>query len=277
MSDPDIVQPDPSVIDGISKAPFVRLPDPAIVFTRRAHRLKVLCANSRLASYLEFLAAISEAQNAILSKLSEARLPAPELVERARRFEMPPLDRNGMKDDVTLRDTCRRLFAALAPLSKPEAAEEALTRVRSFDNDALDSAIADVLAGSAPAHAVAAYVYVAAALQVHFARLAAQMKGDNLVPIGVRPLSRLRRTPRFIADSWLVWRGKRALRVLHALLDALERSAGEMPCVWIDQGCRLSGNRRPRRYDQGRNLRRVRKLYKSALPAQGHGPRSRRG
>ena len=185
MSDPRSVQPDPSMIGGVSKAPFVRLPDPATIFSKRAQRLRTLAAASYLASYLEFLAAISDAQGAILPKLGVAQLPARESIARARRYEMPPLDRNAMKPDAALYDTCRRLFAALAPFPKPEAAEAALRRVRALDNDALNARIAGVLADSVAVDAVAEHVYVAAALQVHFARLAAQMDADALVPVGV--------------------------------------------------------------------------------------------
>ena len=185
MSDPRFVQPDPSVIGRVLKPPFVRLPDPATVFARRAQRLRMLVAAGHLTSYLEFLASISDAQSAILPELRETRLPAPEFVERARRFDMPPLDRDAMKGDAILHDTCRRLFASLASFSKPEAAEAALTRTRLLKDDALDAMIADVLADSIPADAVAEHVYVAAALQVHFARLAARMDANALAPVGV--------------------------------------------------------------------------------------------
>jgi FdhE protein len=185
MSDSHFVQPDPSMIGGVSKAPFVKLPDPLAVFARRAQRLRTLTVGGHLASYLDFLALISEAQCAVLPELDAARLPAPEFIERARRFDMPALDRNAIKGDATLHDTCRRLFALLALFSKPEAAEAALTRTLLLNADALDVMIAAILADSIPADAVAEHVYVAAALQVHFARLAAQMDADALAPVGV--------------------------------------------------------------------------------------------
>jgi FdhE protein len=185
MSDPRSVQPDPSMIGGVMKAPFVKLPDPPAVFAQRAQRLRMLVAGGHLASYLEFLASISDAQCAILPELGEARLPAPEFIERARRFDMPPLDRNAVKSDAILHDTCRRLFASVVSFSKPEAAEAALTRTRHLKDDALDVMIASVLADSIPAEAVAEHVYVAAALQMHFARLAAQMDANALTPVGI--------------------------------------------------------------------------------------------
>jgi len=179
------IKPDPSAIGGVPKAPFVRLPNPVRLFANRARRLRLLAQSGNLASYLEFLAAIADAQGTILPALAEAAQPDPATVERARRFDMPPIDRAAFKPDATLRDTCRRLFAALVSFSKPEAAEAALQHVRSADDHALDAMITGVLEESIPAEAVAEHVYVAAALQVHFARLAARMNGEALVPVGV--------------------------------------------------------------------------------------------
>jgi FdhE protein len=185
MSGPHSVLPDPSAISGVMKAPFVKLPDPTQVFARRAQRLRDLAAGSHLAPYLEFLASISDAQGGILPDLGEARLPAPEFLERARRFEMPALDRGAVGSDATLRDACRRLFALLAPVPKSEAAEAALGRARCLTKDALGAMITNVLSDSLPVDTIAEHVYVAAAVQVHFARLAARMDAGALVPVGV--------------------------------------------------------------------------------------------
>ena len=185
MSGPRSLPPDPSAISGVMKAPFVKLPDPAQIFSRRAQRLRELAAGSHLAPYLEFLASISEAQGRILPDLGEARLPAREFLERARRFEKPALDRGAVGSGAMLRDTCRRLFALLAPVPKSEAAEAALDRAQRLKNDALGAMITNVLSDSIPADTIAEHVYVAAALQVHFARLAARLDAGALVPVGV--------------------------------------------------------------------------------------------
>jgi FdhE protein len=134
---------------------------------------------------LEFLASIAQAQAALLPGLPEPELPSAAIVARAGQFAMPPLDRGIFKTDAALRETCARLFAALAQLAKPEAAEAALGRVTRMDGPDLDGMIADVLADSIPFEAVAEHVYVAAALQVHFARLAARLDGAALASVGV--------------------------------------------------------------------------------------------
>jgi len=185
MSDPRSVQPDPSMIGGVQKAPFVRLPDPAVLFSRRAARLRTLAANAGMAPYLDFLAAISDAQCAVLPALPDTVLPTPEIMARAHQSEMPPIDRNAFKPDGTTRETCRRLFDEFVNIVKPEAAEVALTRMRKLDDPSLDHMIAGLLADSIPADALAEHIYASAALQVHFARLASRMDGGALVPVGV--------------------------------------------------------------------------------------------
>jgi FdhE protein len=185
MSDTGSSQPDPSMIGGVPQAPFINLPNPSVIFARRAARLTALAQASQLAGYLEFLASIAEAQSGLLPGLPEPELPDAATVARAGQFAMPPLDRGVFKADAALRETCARLFAALATTQKPEAAEAALGRVIAADEAVLDGMIANVLADSIPFEAVAEHVYVAAALQIHFARLAARLDGATLVPVGV--------------------------------------------------------------------------------------------
>jgi FdhE protein len=185
MSDTGSIKPDPSMIGGVKKAPFVVLPDPASLFARRAARFRALAVSGNLVPYLEFLAAISDAQTAIQPALPEPVLPEAALIARARQFDMPPIDRATLNPAATLRDTCRRLFDALVSVEKPDAAQAALQRMQAADDRAIDEAVANVLDESIPGDAVAEHIYVAAALQVHFARLAARLDGNALTPVGV--------------------------------------------------------------------------------------------
>jgi FdhE protein len=185
MSDSRATEPDPSMIGGVLKAPFVRLPDPLIVFSRRAARLRALARNANLAPYLEFLAGVCDAQGAILPDLPDVVLPAAEMLERARQFEMPPVDRVAFRPDATVHETCRRHFAELTKIDKPESTEVALAQIRNFGDASLDQLIAAVLVESIPADALVEHIIVSSALQVHFARLAARMDGGALVPVGV--------------------------------------------------------------------------------------------
>jgi FdhE protein len=65
------IQPDPSVIGQANAPPFLRLPDPSVVFGRRAVRLHVLAPGNPLEAYLRQMAALADAQ-----RLALAALPA---------------------------------------------------------------------------------------------------------------------------------------------------------------------------------------------------------
>jgi FdhE protein len=66
----------------------------------------------------------------------------------------------------------------------PEAARAAFERTRRADAAARADMAGAVLADAVPVEALAEHVVTAAALQVHFARLAAGLDGEGLVPVG---------------------------------------------------------------------------------------------
>lgn len=184
MSNPRSLEPDPSVIGGVSKPPFVRLPDPAALFARRVARLRSLAVGD-LAPYLAFLADLTDAQAAIVPSLAEPQLPSPDVLGRARAFAMPPLDRTAFASDKEARGACWDLFETLADVAKPAAAETALAKLRVPDDRTLDGVIGAVLANETSSEDLAAYVLTAAGLQVHFARLASRIDASTLGPVGV--------------------------------------------------------------------------------------------
>lgn len=184
------LQPDPSVIGGILAPPFARLPEPARLFAVRAARLEALAAVSDLGPYLRFVAGLATVQHALATATGEAALPAPhrpaeDAVERARRAEMPPLDRgNVTTGDPAVAETLARFFAAAGAVAMPELAAAALARIAAADARTVERAVRDVLADALPMQALAEHVFVAAAMQVHFARLAAGLDAKRVVPVG---------------------------------------------------------------------------------------------
>jgi FdhE protein len=176
--------PDPTAIGDVAAAPFVRLPDPATLFSRRAARLAQLAEADGLAPYLRFLAGLAAAQQAV-----EPDLPAPEMPDagalaRAGEFAMPPLDRNRFAADPVFLSTAGRLFSAFASVDKPAAAAAALDRVAAADAAALGGIVRNVLDDAAEIETLAEHVYVACALNLHFARLASRLDAARLVPVG---------------------------------------------------------------------------------------------
>jgi FdhE protein len=185
MADQSSIQPDPSLIGGVPKAPFVRLPDPGSLFSHRGVRFRTLAQTGRLSNYLGFLAAIAEAQAAILPGLCEPMHPDKAQVSRAAEFAMPPLDRARLEPDKALHATWECLLERLDAVTKPQSAAAALARVRALEPGAAEAMMLSFVASESLTGDPAEHVYAAAVLEVHFARLAAQLSGAVLVPVGV--------------------------------------------------------------------------------------------
>lgn len=179
------VQPDPSMIGGVPKAPFALTPHPVRLFKERASRFEVLAEGSRLAPYLKFLAGIAQIQSELSSTLPPPKpLPADQ-VERARANAMPPIDRLAMASSTDCRQVLQQFLERMEGLEKPPAAAEALAQVRAADEETSSWMIGNVITDNLPVESLAHHLYVAAAIQIHAARLASGLDGSRLVPIRV--------------------------------------------------------------------------------------------
>jgi FdhE protein len=178
------LEPDPTVIGNVARPPFVRLPDPLQIFVDRTQRLRTLSQGHQLGDYLRFLAGLSEAQYRIQHLLPEPDMPGAEILVRAREHKMPPLDRGRFTVDAALEETLNRLLSLAASIEMPALARSALDRLTAADPGMRHTMVHDVLADAVPVEAVAEHIFVAAALQVHFARLAARLDAQSLVAVG---------------------------------------------------------------------------------------------
>jgi FdhE protein len=190
--------------------PFARLPDPKLLFARRAERFRALAHGHELQPYLLFLAELSATQHAVQDGLPAAELPEPDARERAREFGMPPLDRGRFTADLACEAALERLVALAGALAMPQAAGAALGRVRAADAGMRAGMMRSVLADAIPVEAIAEHVFVAAALQVHFARLAAQLDAKRLVPVGEGACPVCGSAP--VASTVVGWQGAHGTR-----------------------------------------------------------------
>ncbi len=175
---------DPIPIGDAAAPPFVRLPDPRVVFKQRSDRFRALAANHELKPYLLFLADIGAVQHDIQDGLPAVEMPAAEALARARQHAMPPLDRARFTFDPACDATFERVLASCGACPIPEPAGAALQRVRAADAAMRAGMAKSVLSDAIPVEALAEHVFVAAATQVHFARLAARLDANSLVPVG---------------------------------------------------------------------------------------------
>lgn len=175
---------DPTVIGEVAAPPFVRLPDPLQLFVNRTLRLRGLAACSEIGPYLRFLSELVELQYRVQDGLPKPAMPDAGTLARARAHAMPPLDRGGFVIDRAFDATLEALLEAAAGIAAPVAAADALARVREADAEARARMLHAVLSHEIPAESLAEHVYVAAAQQVHFARMAAALDPETLVPVG---------------------------------------------------------------------------------------------
>ncbi len=182
-------RPDPSAIGVIPKPPLVRLPNPLRLFEARAARLRRLAEGHDLGPYLRFLGDLAELQGRVQEDLSPVDPPAAEEVARSVRHAMPPLDRSGFVPGAEIHALIDRMIAAAGAIDMPPAARVALGRLAAADAEARTEVIRNVLMDAVPFEAIAEHALVAAALQVHFARLAAGLDAGALQPVadGVCP------------------------------------------------------------------------------------------
>jgi FdhE protein len=174
----------PIPIGEIAKPPFARLPDPKTLFARRSERLRVLAEGHDLRSYLSFLAGLTGVQHRVQEDLPAVEPSNEESRERAREFGMPPLDRLRFTTDAGFDATFERFLSLADGLDMPAPARRAIERVRLADSVARTEMAKAALANAVAVETLAEHVFVAAIVQVHFARLAAELDARRLVPVG---------------------------------------------------------------------------------------------
>lgn len=178
-------QPDPSLIGGVPKPPLAFLPAPVPLFQARARRFAFLADGHQLAPYLRLLGELSRLQARLAATLPAVAPASPERIAKASDGGMPPIDRAALAADPAMVATLQVMLEEAAGLDMPDAARQALDAVRSAGAADREWLLGNVLADAIPADAAPAHLFVAAAVQVHLARLAATLDAEALVPVAV--------------------------------------------------------------------------------------------
>jgi FdhE protein len=232
MSKAGTLQPDPTMIGDVAEPPFARLPDPAVLFATRAQRFRTLAETHELGPYLHFLSSLSDCQHRLQDGLPEPDMPADDARGRAREHGMPPLDRGHFTADAALGAILDRLFALTIELDMPVSARDALARIREADASTRDGMVRSVLADAIPVEAFADHVFVAAALQVHFARMATRLDVKALVPVGEGACPVCGGAP--VASAIVGWLGAHGVRFCSCSLCATQWHVVRVKCVLCD-------------------------------------------
>ncbi len=156
------------------------MPDLSTVFQRRADRLQALAPGHDLEGFLRLIAALVAAQHQALSGLPPGSLPGAAEIGKAKLVQRAPLDPTIWSRDESWRVALARILETIDLAVLPDsagAAREALLRAGPASLEAL----ADRFLGGdvAPGEAAQA-VFVAAALQVVWTRMAALLDAGDL-------------------------------------------------------------------------------------------------
>jgi len=165
--------------------PRLRLPDRATVFARRAARLDHLATDNPLSGYLQLMADVARAQQALLDALTPPAVVDEDLV-RAAAHRMPVLpvnDHRRHRDwQAILAPLCERLTTSTA---LPTALSGLLTHLRQTSAVALDEQADGLLVGRMERIDPASAPFLMAALQVCWTAMAAALDPARVAPLDV--------------------------------------------------------------------------------------------
>ena len=151
----------------------VRLPDLASVFARRAARLEALAPGHELEGFLRLIAALVTAQHAALNGLPPGSLPGTAEIAKARLVQRAPLDAATWARDESWRVALSRILETIDDGVLPAPARDARTALGQASPADLEALADRYLGGNVEPGEAAQAVFVAAALQVAWTRMAA--------------------------------------------------------------------------------------------------------
>jgi FdhE protein len=196
-----ILQPGEIETLSSSQIPFLRLPDSATLFAQRAERLRQLAENHTLGDYLRLIAHIADAQQRCLDQHAPVAPPAAQHLQHCRDHGMPPLGALGLPRDAMWQAALARIIAHVKP-HMPAAARAAADVLLAAAPDQLENFATALLSGETQHLNPANAPLLAAALQVYWVRLAAQLgsaqfpriEPAHLCPVcGSRPVASIAR------------------------------------------------------------------------------------
>jgi len=177
-----------SPIGGVKEPEALILPKPDKRFAATAARLEALSQAHPMAGWLEFMAALAHAQHAAATTLEPFADPQQAEINRAIDARMPPIAADGHRRDPAWRDGLALMLAALRRGSLSERVTASIDALGSRDDEALESLADDFLGGSVSPGDVSAALFIAAALQTYFTRVAAGLEASALRLLSERGL-----------------------------------------------------------------------------------------
>jgi FdhE protein len=166
LSNPD------NTVGSFAESDPVKLPDLVTVLAKRAERLAALAPGHELEGFLRMLAALVAAQHEALDGLPPGTLPGP--------TKGAPLDPATCQRDESWRVALARILERIDVTGLPEAAVQARTALAAASAGDLEALADCFLQGDVKPAQAAEMVFVAAALQVAWTRMAALLDKADL-------------------------------------------------------------------------------------------------
>jgi FdhE protein len=177
-----------SPLGGVKAPSALILPDPATRFANTTVRLEALSDGHPMAEWLRFMARLAAAQHAAAAAMGPVAGPSHAEMEQAVDARMPPLAAEGHRRDPAWRDGLAMLLDYFDVQAIPAPARAVMASLRERGFDAAEFLADGFLRGGVDAADAGAALYVAAALQVYFTRLAAALPAPSLQLLARRGL-----------------------------------------------------------------------------------------
>jgi len=177
-----------SPLGGVKAPEALILPDPATRFLASAVRLEALSAGHPMMEWLCFMAELSRAQHAAATTLPPFAGPDQDTVDQAVAARMPPLAADAHHRDPAWRDGLDLLLASFDRDALPPPAAAAIASLGDRGADAVEALADRFLNGDVSPEDTGATLFIAAALQVYFTRVAAGLSAPSLQLLAERGL-----------------------------------------------------------------------------------------
>jgi FdhE protein len=169
-----------NALGGVKAPEALLLPKPGTRFLNTATRLEKLAAGHPMEDWLRFMAKLAHAQHAAIASLSALPGLEPSVVEQAVDARMPPLAADGHRRNPAWRDGLAVLLDHFDDAAMPPQVQAIVAELRGRDAIAIETLADEFLHGDVAAADAGPVLYIAAALQVYFTRMAASLPAADL-------------------------------------------------------------------------------------------------
>lgn len=167
---------------------YLRLPRLPELFQKRADRMAALAPGHPIEAFLDLTQRVFGAQAAVCGMFAPSELPPPQAIQLAHEHQMPLVQPDVWLPTETYRQTLRALVQNISHDGLPASTVDVLRALSSATDEHLNGLALSYLGRDIPPHQHAEMLFIAAALQVEYAQVAAQIQAEAVRPLEVSGL-----------------------------------------------------------------------------------------